>query len=156
MMNENKAYIPGGAPDGVRLKAANGAYITGTTEWQICDNGPKGCHCQAEVEFVNAFGNMQAMVHRTAIAHGWWDQPREVGTVIMNCVGELAEMFDALAHGNPPDKHCPDFTAAEVEAADVIIRLMDAAEQYGWDLAGAIVTKAEYNKGREYRHGKEF
>jgi NTP pyrophosphatase (non-canonical NTP hydrolase) len=119
-------------------------------------NAQTNCHNQKQVEFVNHFNDMQKAIHQTAIEKGWWALPREVGTVIMNCVTELAEMFDALAHRNPYDKHCPDFTAAEVEAADVIIRLMDAAEQYGWDIAGAIVAKAEYNKGRDYRHGKDF
>lgn len=119
-------------------------------------NAQSNCKCQDEVDFVNHFNDMQKAIHQTAIEKGWWALPREVGTVLMNCVTELAECFDALAHGNQRDKHCSEFSAAEVEAADVIIRLMDAAEQYGWDIAGAIVAKAEYNKGRDYRHGKDF
>ena len=111
---------------------------------------------QSQVEFHAEFTAMQKAVHQTAVDKGWWDTPREVGTVIMNIVGELAELFDALAKGNQPDKHCPEFNSAEVEAADTVIRLMDAAQSYGWDLAGAIVAKTEYNKGREYKHGKLF
>lgn len=106
--------------------------------------------------FVDAFNAMQTEVHRTAIGKGWWDRPREAGTVLMNIVGELSEAFDALAHRNPPDKHLPEYRAVEVELADTIIRIMDFAEANGWNIAAALVAKAEYNKGRGYRHGKDF
>lgn len=111
---------------------------------------------QAEVDFVNAFKTMQTSVHQTALDKGWWDRPREQGTILMNIVVELAECFDALAHGNQDDKHLPEIKAATVELADTIIRIMDFAAFHDWDVASAIVAKAEFNRGREYRHGKEF
>ncbi len=107
--------------------------------------------------FISEFNVMQEAVHQTAMAHGWWDEPRrEAGTVLMNIVGEVAEAFDALAHGNQPDKHLPRFSAVEVELADTVIRIMDFAQANGWNVAAALVAKAQYNEGRPYKHGKEF
>ena len=64
--------------------------------------------------------------------------------------------LEALRKGNNPDEHCPQFSGAEVELADVVIRIMDMAEARGWNVAGAIVAKHEFNKTRPYKHGKEF
>jgi hypothetical protein len=41
--------------------------------------------------------------------------------------------------------------------ADVIIRIMDAAQARGWRVAEALVAKAEMNKSRPKMHGgKKF
>ena len=107
-------------------------------------------------KFVDFFGNVSRGVHNNAVAHGWWEEPREDGTLIALIMSEAAEALEALRKGNKPDEHCPQFSGAEVELADVIIRIMDMAEARGWDVAGAIVAKHEFNKTRPYKHGKEF
>ena len=107
-------------------------------------------------KFVDFFGNVSRIVHNNAVAHGWWEEPREDGTLIALIMSEAAEALEALRKGNGPDEHCPQFSGAEVELADVIIRIMDMAEARGWDVAGAIVAKHEFNKTRPYKHGKEF
>jgi len=35
----------------------------------------------------------------------------------------------------------------------VIIRILDAAEHFGWDIPGAIIAKMKFNLDRPYRHG---
>jgi NTP pyrophosphatase (non-canonical NTP hydrolase) len=66
---------------------------------------------------------------------------------------EASEALEALRHGNPPDDKIPEFSGAEAETADIIIRCMDLAAARGWRLGEAIVAKMEYNRGREIRHG---
>lgn len=68
-----------------------------------------------------------------------------------------SEISEALVgYLNPSDK-IEGFTSMEEELADAVIRMMDIAEHYGWDLADAILAKMEYNKGRPHMHGgKKF
>lgn len=107
-------------------------------------------------QFINHFARMSGSVHGNAKSHGWWEEPREDGTLIALIMSEAAEALEALRKGNGPDEHCPQFSGAEVELADVVIRIMDMAEARGWNVAGAIVAKHEFNKTRPYKHGKEF
>ena len=107
-------------------------------------------------QFINHFASMSGSIHDNAAVHGWWEEPREDGTLIALIMSEAAEALEALRKGNGPDEHCPQFSGAEVELADVVIRIMDMAEARGWNVAGAIVAKHEFNKGRPYKHGKEF
>lgn len=111
---------------------------------------------KVEQIFCDSFNFIAIGIHSNAVAHGWWDEPREDGTLIALIMSEAAEALEALRKGNKPDEHCPQFSGAEVELADVIIRIMDMAEARGWNVAGAIVAKHEFNKGRPYKHGKEF
>lgn len=106
--------------------------------------------------FVVLFDIFAQNVHENARAHGWWDEPRNAGEAIALVHSELSEMLEAMRHGNPPDQHLPEFDSATVEAADVIIRLMDWCTGKGLPLAQAIVAKVQYNQTREYKHGKEF
>jgi hypothetical protein len=46
------------------------------------------------------------------------------------------------------DDHLPHRPMAEVEIADAVIRIMDYAGRWGYDIGGAIVDKMEYNKNR--------
>lgn len=43
-----------------------------------------------------------------------------------------------------------------IELADIVIRCFDMADYYDIDLESAILEKFEFNKGRPYKHGKEF
>ena len=106
---------------------------------------------------VETFRTMQHAIHQNAVEHGWWDEPREDGTVLALIHAEVSECLEALREGNPPDKQCPGFSQGEIELADVVIRIMDFCERRGWSLGKAIVAKHEFNKSRPFMHGgKEF
>ena len=106
--------------------------------------------------FVRLFKTIQYQVHQTALEKGWWEQEREIGTLICLMHSELSEAMEA-ARKNAKDDKLPWRFGLEVELADCIIRIMDFAQRHNLDVAGAIVEKAQYNETRAYKHGgKEF
>lgn len=94
--------------------------------------------------------------HQTAREHGWHEEERNDGECLALIHSEVSEALQALRAGNPRDKHCPEFSALEVELADTIIRIMDYAGLRNLDIAGAILAKMEYNQTRPHKHGKKF
>lgn len=120
-----------------------------------------------EANFFLAWSDMQKAVHETATKSGFWDawcenresylpQSHNQSEKIMLMVSELAEAQDGLRHGNPPSDKIPAFNNVEEELADCVIRIMDFAAAYGYDVAGAIIAKDAMNKTRPRKHGKEF
>ena len=78
--------------------------------------------------FARAWRTAQIGVSITSMRHGWHD-------------------------GRPPGMHIPEFTGAEEEFADVVIRIMDAASVLDLDVVGAIIAKMKFNESRPYKHG---
>lgn len=108
-------------------------------------------------DFYIVFNEMAKAVHENAKAHGWWEQDRNDGEMLMLMVTELAEACEAIRHGNPPDDKIPAFNGAVAELADTVIRIMDMAVARGWPIGEAIVAKHEMNASRPYKHGgKKF
>ena len=127
--------------------------------------------------FIKEFNTVQQSVHVNAIKKGFWDTKQRIERIadrdgvwsdgsnqatihnnlamIALVISELSEACEALRHGNPPDDHIPEFSGAEAEFADAIIRMMDLAEARGWRLAQAIVAMHAYNTGREHMRGKK-
>lgn len=86
--------------------------------------------------------------HANAVNKGFWDHPREVGTMIALVHSELSEALEA-------DRHNDADNFAE-ELADVVIRIADMAGGMGINLEQAIVDKMEINAGRAQLHGKAY
>jgi hypothetical protein len=132
-----------------------GLTVTGTPTCPQC-HGRK-------FEFRN-FGEQVALVHTelsellekmpgvlmddNTIHAGLLSMHKKLSRIMENSRGEKP--------GQPPvpDVHCPNFSNTEVEAADIVIRLMDMSVAYGWRLGAAIEAKMRFNEGREYKHGK--
>ncbi len=89
-------------------------------------------------------------------ANGWYDGSHTRTELIMLMVTELAEAVEALRHGNKPSEHIPAYTGEVEELADAVIRIMDYAARYDLPIAEAIEAKTQFNRGRGYKHGKEF
>lgn len=84
----------------------------------------------------------------------WWRDPRtgeklqrNKGELLMLIVSEVAEAMEG-ERKNLMDDHLPHRRMAEVELADVLIRVFDYAGEYGFDLDGAVAEKRAYNARR--------
>lgn len=84
----------------------------------------------------------------------WWRDPvagepliRNRGELLMLIVSEVAETMEGERKGLQDDK-LPHRRMAEVELADVLIRVFDYAAAFGYDLQGAYEEKMAYNARR--------
>lgn len=66
---------------------------------------------------------------------------------LMLCVSELSEAMEGHRKNLMDDK-LPHRRMVEVELADSVIRIFDLAGAKGYDIAGALVEKLQYNAGR--------
>lgn len=87
------------------------------------------------------------MIHAQNKQMGWWDNPREIGTLLCLVHSEVSEAMEG-ARKNLMDDHLPHRSMLEVELADAVIRILDIAGGYDLDLAGAIEEKVTYNRIR--------
>ena len=84
----------------------------------------------------------------------WWRDPktgerlqRNKGELLMLIVSEVAEAMEG-ERKNLMDDKLPHRRMAEVELADVLIRVFDYAGAYGMDLDGAVAEKRAFNATR--------
>ena len=130
-------------------------------------------YAQQEWNFMAGFRAIQQKVHGTAVDKGWWDDRRKLVNAAFDAGGEdLAKFADkaitgmviALEHselsegleGERKDlvsDHIEGFSMLEEEYADVIIRIMDHAEDKKLNIAGAILSKLAFNDTRSHKHG---
>lgn len=75
--------------------------------------------------------------------------PQLVGEKIALIHEEVSEMLGyARKGGGGMDSHLPDRPGEEVEAADILIRLLDYCAWRRLDVGGAVIAKLEYNRTR--------
>ena len=114
-------------------------------------------HFQGEIKmFKEEFDKLSKMIWKNAVEHGFWKEPTNDGEKIALIHSEVSEALESLRQGNPSSNKIMEFSSLEEELADAVIRIMDYAYGKNLDLAGAILSKIEYNKSREFMHGKAF
>ena len=106
--------------------------------------------------FQKHWDKVSKQIYKNAVEHGFWKGEVNDGERMALIHAEISEALEALREGNPSSNKIMEFTNLEEELADAVIRIMDYAFGKDLDVAGAILAKIEYNKSREFMHGKSF
>ncbi len=110
---------------------------------------------------INSLGaSMVGLRHIQQICHvqqrnnGWWDVDadgkvidRNHGEIFALIISEVTEALDG-DRKNKDDDHVAGRKNVEVELADAVCRIFDAAQAWGLDIAGALTDKLAYNADR--------
>lgn len=88
-----------------------------------------------------------------ARANGWWDNPRDIGALLMLMVTELAEAYEAHRNNDAMDDHLTDVPGLHAELGDTIIRVLDYCGENNIPIGDIVMRKMKYNRSRGYRHG---
>lgn len=129
---------------------------TPMTEFEVGFNDPSE---QFKREFQRSFKEMSQRAYDLAAAKGFWDNQEadcKLSEQVALLHSECSELLEAIRKDNPPDDKIKDFSSAEAELADLVIRVMNLAWAKGWDVGGAILAKHKYNVSRPFKHGKKF
>jgi len=108
------------------------------------------------MNFEKEWDRISKKIYKNAVKHGFWEEDPNDAERIALMHSELSEALEALRNGNPSSNKIIEYSSLEEELADTVIRIMDYAFGNDLDIAGAIIAKIEYNKNREYMHGKSF
>ena len=86
------------------------------------------------------------LCNKIAREKGFWDEPRNMGEMLMLVTTELAEAMEAY--------RIQDSENFNEEIADTFIRLFDLCGGLNIDIEKEIKKKMSRNKKRPYKHGK--
>lgn len=97
-------------------------------------------------------------IHKNARQKGFWENAKfdadDLARRLMLIVTEVGEAFEAFRTKARSD-HIENIAMVDEEIWDVFIRVCDLIVGYEVPIE-ILQKKVEFNRGREYKHGKEF
>ena len=126
--------------------------------------------CLSDRSVPRTLNKMAYEIHADAVNRGFYDEEREIGTLLMLIVSELSEALEADMNGHHVQANdLASYSEEELslkfselvkdsfedEIADAIIRLLDLVGYLGIDIDTHIKMKMAYNRSRAYKHGKK-
>lgn len=131
---------------------------------------------KTEYAFVETTREISKRIHENAKGHGFWELEEKLIKAAHDCGSEELAMFAtqaiialklSLIHSEISeglegirkklmDDKLPSKEMLDVELGDASIRIMDLAHWLRYDLGETVIAKHTFNKGRPYKHGKEF
>lgn len=112
----------------------------------------KGFHAD-HAKIRNVLANAVSAEKLTSEQYHWFESNIEQAE-IARMHSELSEWLEGIRKGHELDDHLPTFLSAEVEAADVIIRVLDTCNKRAYRIGEAIMAKLQFNASRPQKHGK--
>lgn len=102
----------------------------------------------------NSINKLRDLCYNASLNAGWHTDTktgqlidRNKGEMLCLIHSEISEAMEGERKGLMDD-HLPHRVMAEVELADAVIRIMDYAGRFKYDIGGAIIEKMEYNSNR--------
>lgn len=109
-----------------------------------------------EVNFAKCINRLASIIHYGNKNKGFWPpEGRNFGECIALIHSEYSEALEGHRK-NEMDSHLPHRSSPEVEVGDGIIRSLDLAAGFGFDIGFAIIDKLRFNASRPPKHGKAY
>lgn len=125
-------------------------------------------------ELLKGLNEASKKINEANVAKGFYETPRETGTLLMLMVSELAEALEADRKNRFADMFLFDTASTnydenfksyfeeyvkdsfEDEIADTVIRILDLCGYMSIDIERHIDLKLKYNSIRAHKHGKSY